>query len=116
MIVQPESRDYCAEPACLPLPATPTGSRCGAKGVIDADIQIVAAAVGGSNKMKILVFSGQIGQWNVRQQARRDRADLCDRVVQEISCQSMRVENLEPAFLLRTRCISGLREISLPLE
>src|SRR5580698_4379049 len=82
--------------------ALTTATQGRAKAVIYADVQVVAAAVGGSDEMEILVIAWQVGHWNVWQQAGGNGINLRNRIVCELRAAGG-IENLHRLSNIRTR-------------
>src|SRR5262249_34694153 len=86
--------------------------------VIDSNVQVIAAIVGGGHEMKVLITARrrcQVRQRNVGEQSLGNWVDCSNRVVRKrrTSCG---IKNLYGLSCISTRRICRLREVSLPFQ
>src|SRR5579863_6623330 len=84
--------------------ALTTATQGRAEAMIYADVQVIAAAIGGSDEMEILVIAWQVGHRNVWQQPGGHGINLRNRVVCELRAAGG-IENLHRLPSIRTRGI-----------
>src|SRR5271155_516710 len=86
-----------------------------AKTMIYANIQVVAAAVGGGDEVEILIIARQVWHRNIRQQSGGYGIDLRNRIIREL-CAGGGIENLHWLPDIRARGVQSLGKIPLAFE